>query len=56
MAEISNIDYEKLENRQIFFHGDIDDYPSVAFILSSSLDLLKLVLVWLTGAIEVIEV
>ena len=35
--EMSNIDYAKLENRQIFFHGDIDDYASVAFILSSSL-------------------
>ena len=37
MADISNIDYAKLENRQIFLHGDIDDYASVAFILSSSL-------------------
>ena len=37
MAEMSNIDHAKLENRQIFFHGDIDDYASVAFILSSSL-------------------
>ena len=35
--EMSNIDYAKLENRQIFSHGDIDDYASVAFILSSSL-------------------
>ena len=33
-----NIDHAKLENRQIFFHGDIDGYASVAFILSSSLD------------------
>ena len=37
MAEMSNIDHAKLENRQIFSHGDIDDYASVAFILSSSL-------------------
>ena len=37
MAEMSNIDHAKLENRQIFFHGDIDGYASVAFILSSSL-------------------
>ena len=37
MAEMSNIDHAKLENRQIFFHGDIDDYASVAFILSSIL-------------------
>ena len=38
MAEMSNIDHANLENRQIFFHGDIDGYASVAFILSSSLD------------------
>ena len=37
MAEMSNIDHAKLENRQIFFHGDIDGYASVAFIMSSSL-------------------
>ena len=38
ISEMSNIDHAKLENRQIFFHGDIDDCSSVAFILSSSLD------------------
>ena len=37
MAEMLNIDHAKLEIRQIFLHGDIDDYSSVAFILSSSL-------------------
>ena len=37
MAEMSNIDHAKLENRRIFFHGDIDHYASVAFILYSSL-------------------
>ena len=41
MAEMSNIDLAKLENRQIFFHRDIDDYASVVFILSSSLDVFQ---------------
>ena len=41
MAEMSNIDHAKLENSQIFFHGDIDGYASVAFILSCSLYIKK---------------
>ena len=58
MDEVSNINYAKLENRQIFFHGDIDDYASVAFILSSSLDrrLIKILLLLVYDYVVLVQV